>query len=382
MYRINNNYLKLENNYLFSKIAEEKQNYLRNNPEKELIDLSIGDVTLPLVSSVQKGIKNGLELLSCNSTFSGYPPASGHDFLKNKILNVDYKNIPIDLDELFISDSSKGDITHILDILDNNLNVAIQDPVYPVYVDSNIIRGNNIIFYDSIEEIIEKKLDVDIIYICNPNNPTGKLLPRETLEKIVSYALNYNILIFYDSAYEAFIQDKNAIHSIYEIKDAKKVAIEFRSFSKTAGYTPLRLAYTIVPKEISNLNILFKRLKSTKYNGPSYLSEYGIYSVYKDNNLHELKENISYYLKNTQILNDYFYFKGMTNEKEVNSPYVWINVKNDSWDYFYYLLNNFGIVCTPGSGFGKNGKTYIRLTGFNTFENTLKAIDILKKDLK
>lgn len=396
MLKINNNYLNLENNYLFSKISQEKKKYLINN-DKKLIDLSIGDVTLPLVDSILKGIDKGKNILSNIDTFEGYPPSSGHSFLKEQIIQNDYlkRNINLEEDEIFISDSSKSDIANVLDIFSSNLTVAIQDPVYPVYVDSNIMRGNNIIYYNSIAELIQKieenLIEIDILYICSPNNPTGEVISRSNLEKIVNIAISNNFLIFFDAAYESFIQEENIVHSIYEIPDSKKVAIEFKSYSKTAGFTPIRLAYNIVPKEILikdnniQINKLYKRLKDTKYNGPSFLSEYAIYNVYSTNKVNELYDNINYYIQNTNLLFDFFKSKNLIsrNIEKVNSPYVWIKTPNNmnSWDFFYYLLDNCMILGTPGSGFGKNGEGYFRFTGFGTKEDTNNAIERLKNVL-
>lgn len=396
MLKINNNYLNLENNYLFSKISQEKKKYLINN-DKKLIDLSIGDVTLPLVDSILKGIDKAKNILSNIDTFEGYPPSSGHSFLKEQIIQNDYlkRNINLEEDEIFISDSSKSDIANVLDIFSSNLTVAIQDPVYPVYVDSNIMRGNNIIYYNSIAELIQKieenLIEIDILYICSPNNPTGEVISRSNLEKIVNIAISNNFLIFFDAAYESFIQEENIVHSIYEIPDSKKVAIEFKSYSKTAGFTPIRLAYNIVPKEILikdnniQINKLYKRLKDTKYNGPSFLSEYAIYNVYTTNKVNELYDNINYYIQNTNLLFDFFKSKNLIskNIEKVNSPYVWIKTPNsmNSWDFFYYLLDNCMILGTPGSGFGKNGEGYFRFTGFGTKEDTNNAIERLKNVL-
>lgn len=391
---INENYLNLNKNYLFAKISEEKQKYIKNNHEKKLIDLSIGDVTLPLTDSEIKGINIASSNLSKKETFTGYPPSSGHDFLKKEIIKNDYlkKNISIDNSELFIGDSSKSDISNILDIFDKNLTVALQDPVYPVYVDSNIIRGNKIIYINDIRTFLPQKEHIDIIYLCFPNNPTGAIISKELLKKYVDYAIENDTIIFFDSAYEAFIQDKNTVHSIYEIENAKKVAVEFRSFSKTAGFTSIRLAYTIVPNAIMlhsksnkniSLNSMFKRLKDTKYNGPSYISEYAIYNVYESDKLNELQKNINYYLRNTTLLAEFFKSKGMIDASSINSPYVWIKCKDNmnSWDFFYYMLNNFSIIGTPGIGFGANGEGHFRLTGFGTYEDTIEAINRMDKKL-
>ena len=391
---INENYLNLNKNYLFAKISEEKSNYVKNNPQKKLIDLSIGDVTLPLAPSSIEGINKACYNLSKKETFLGYPPSSGHEFLKKEIIQKDYKKrgISIDYNELFIGDSSKSDISNILDVFDNKLTVALQNPVYPVYVDSNIIRGNKIIYIDDVDTFIPQKEHIDIIYLCFPNNPTGRIISKELLKKYVDYAIENDTIIFFDSAYEAFIQDKNTVHSIYEIENAKKVAVEFRSFSKTAGFTPIRLAYTVVPNDImihshSNkkiaLNSLFKRLKDTKYNGPSYISEYAIYNVYESDKLNELQKNINYYLRNTTLLTEFFKSKGMIDASSINSPYVWIKCKDNmnSWDFFYYMLNNFSIIGTPGIGFGANGEGHFRLTGFGTYEDTIEAINRMDKKL-
>lgn len=394
MVYINENYLNLNKNYLFAKISEEKQKYIKNNHEKKLIDLSIGDVTLPLTDSEIKGINIASSNLSKKETFTGYPPSSGHDFLKKEIIKNDYlkRNISIDNSELFIGDSSKSDISNILDIFDKNLTVALQDPVYPVYVDSNIIRGNKIIYINDIRTFLPQKEHIDIIYLCFPNNPTGAIISKELLKKYVDYAIENDTIIFFDSAYEAFIQDKNTVHSIYEIENAKKVAVEFRSFSKTAGFTSIRLAYTIVPNAIMlhsksnkniSLNSMFKRLKDTKYNGPSYISEYAIYNVYESDKLNELQKNINYYLRNTTLLTEFFKSKGMIDASSINSPYVWIKCKDNmnSWDFFYYMLNNFSIIGTPGIGFGANGEGHFRLTGFGTYEDTIEAINRMDKKL-
>ena len=394
MVYINENYLNLNKNYLFAKISEEKSNYVKSNPQKKLIDLSIGDVTLPLAPSSIEGINKACYNLSKKETFLGYPPSSGHEFLKKEIIQKDYKKrgISIDYSELFIGDSSKSDISNILDVFDNKLTVALQNPVYPVYVDSNIIRGNKIIYIDDVDTFIPQKEHIDIIYLCFPNNPTGRIISKELLKKYVDYAIENDTIIFFDSAYEAFIQDKNTVHSIYEIENAKKVAVEFRSFSKTAGFTPIRLAYTVVPNDImihshSNKKIalksLFKRLKDTKYNGPSYISEYAIFNVYKSNNFNELQENINYYLRNTTLLADFFTSKKMMNSLSINSPYVWIKCKDNmnSWDFFYYMLNTFSIIGTPGVGFGTNGEGYFRLTGFGSYENTVEAINRMKEKI-
>ena len=391
---INENYLNLNKNYLFAKISEEKQKYIKNNHEKKLIDLSIGDVTLPLTDSAIKGIHIASSNLSKKETFTGYPPSSGHDFLKKEIIKNDYlkRNISIDNNELFIGDSSKSDISNILDIFDKNLTVALQDPVYPVYVDSNIIRGNKIIYINDIRTFLPQKEHIDIIYLCFPNNPTGAIISKELLKKYVDYAIENDTIIFFDSAYEAFIQDKNTVHSIYEIENAKKVAVEFRSFSKTAGFTSIRLAYTIVPNAIMlhsksnkniSLNSMFKRLKDTKYNGPSYISEYAIYNVYESDKFNELQKNINYYLRNTTLLAEFFKSKGMIDASSINSPYVWIKCKDNinSWDFFYYMLNNFSIIGTPGIGFGANGEGHFRLTGFGTYEDTIEAINRMDKKL-
>ncbi len=391
MLKVNNNYLNLKENYLFEKISTEKKKYMNKNT-KRLIDLSIGDVTLPLTYSAIEGIDKGKNILSSIDTFTGYPPSSGHDFLKKQIIFNDYNtnNISLSEDEIFISDSSKSDISHILELFSSGITVAIQDPVYPVYVDSNIISGNKIIYFNSINELIDKiknkDISFDILYLCSPNNPTGDVINKENLQTLVDYAHKYNYIIFYDAAYEAFIQEDNIPHSIYTINNAKNVSIEFRSFSKTAGFTPLRLSYTVVPENLKidniNINSMFKRLKSTKYNGPSYLSEYAMYNIYDTHNIEELRNNIKYYIQNTKLLSDFFKSKQLLSQDYVvNSPYVWITTPNKmkSWDYFYYLLDNYMILGTPGSGFGKNGEYHFRFTGFGKKEDIIEAIERLNR---
>ena len=383
---LNENFLKLKQSYLFAKIAAEKEKFISNNKDKKLIDLSIGDVTLPLTNTCIDGIDKAKRILSSKETFTGYPPSSGHLFLKNEIIKNDYENLGCQLkvDELFISDSSKSDISNILDVFSNEITVAIQDPVYPVYVDSNLMRDNKILLFDDFSNL--PKEHIDILYICSPNNPTGKVLSKETLTTLVNYALENDSIIFFDGAYESYIESPDTVNSIYEIPNAKKVAVEFRSYSKTAGLTSLRLAYSIIPMEINlktnsndliSLNSLVKRLKDTKYNGPSFLSEYAIYNSYIQDGKKELRKNIEYYKKNTRMLSDAFKGNGLP----INSPYVWLKCRDNmsSWDYFYYLLENYGIIGTPGAGFGNNGEGYFRLTGFSSYEDTLEVIQRLKK---
>lgn len=388
---VNENYLNLNENYLFSRISSEKKKYIKKNPDKKLIDLSIGDVTLPLCPASIEGIKSAANILSKKDTFEGYPPTTGHEFLKTEIIKNDYSPLNINLtnSDLFIGDSSKSDIAHILDVFASGITVAIQNPVYPVYLDSNIIRGNHILYINNVSDILNCSEHIDIIYLCFPNNPTGKIISKEELKKVIDYATKNNSIIFFDSAYEAFIQDKNTVHSIYEIDNAKKVTVEFRSFSKTAGFTPIRLSYTVIPNEIQlyskkgnsvSLNSLFKRLKDTKYNGPSFLTEYAMYNVYSTNSYYQLKENINYYMENVKLLTDFFKSKNMIENINANSPYVWIKCKDNmsSWDFFYYMLDNYMILGTPGSGFGTAGEGYFRLTGFGTFDDTLEAVNRMK----
>lgn len=403
---INKNYMNINDNYLFSTISKKVNEYKKNTHNIKLINLGIGDVTLPINKYTIKSMHKAVDELSNKNTFKGYGPEQGYSFLINKIVE-DYsiKNIELSQDEVFVSDGTKSDITAILDIFSNNNKIAIPNPTYPVYYDSNILNGNggkynkesssfsNIYFLDCNEEnnFIPDIPDenVDIIYICNPNNPTGVTLNKDNLKSFVDYAKKNHSIILYDNAYEAFIKYTNLPHSIYEIPNAKEVAIEFRSYSKTAGFTGIRCSYFIVPNELKvnyknstiYLNNLCKRRQSTFFNGASYISQKAAYSTYFPKAQKIIKKNISYYMENANIITNFLKNQNIKYYGGTNSPYIFIKIplNIDDWDFFDLLLNNYGIVVTPGVGFGTNGKNYIRITCFGKKEDYLLALSRLKK---
>lgn len=405
MVKVNNNFLKLQDSYLFSTIAKKVKAYQKEHPDKKIIKLGIGDVTLPIPNSIKLAMEKAVEEMNHKETFRGYGPEQGYEFLREKIIKYDYqkRNIEIDISEVFVSDGAKCDTGNIVDLFDTDNIVAISDPVYPVYLDTNVISGRsgeyiqNKGVYENIEymkltqennfEIHPKDLSrrVDLIYICLPNNPTGTVLNKDILKEWVEYAKQNNSIILYDAAYEAYIQEENIPHSIYEIEDAKKVAIEFKSFSKTAGFTGLRCAYTIIPKELNikgvSLNDLWKRRQCTKFNGVSYVTQRGAEAVYSEEGMKEIRENIKYYQNNAKIIK-----KGLDDAKidyvgGINAPYIWLKVPNNmkSWDYFDLLLQKANIVGTPGVGFGPSGEGYFRLTAFGDRENTIEAMRRIKE---
>ena len=397
MVNLNNNFSKLQNNYLFSTITKKLNDYKKEFPNKNIIKMGIGDVTLPIPEICITAMQKAILEMGNKETFKGYGPEQGYDFLREKISAYDYENLNISPDEIFVSDGAKCDIARIVSLFDNSNTVAIPDPVYPVYVDTNVIAGrsgnfNNII--NSFEKIYYLPMNaeneflppipnekVDLIYLCFPNNPTGAVLNKEELTKWVEYAKKYNSIILYDSAYEAFITDPEIPHSIYEIPDAKKVAIEFRSFSKTAGFTGLRCAYTVVPNElvINNIKVidLYRRLISTTFNGVSYVTQKAAEALYSFDGFMQVNKNISYYLNNAKIIKNKLTSLKIKAFGGENSPYIWLKLPAGitSWEFFDTLLSKANVVGTPGSGFGPNGEGYFRLTAFNSLENTLIAMD-------
>jgi len=388
---INKNYLNLEASYLFSTIAKKVNEYSAANPDKNIIRLGIGDVTLPLCNAVVSAMKTAVDEMGVQETFRGYGPEQGYDFLKNEIKNYYSKhNVELELDEIFISDGAKSDLGNILDIFGADNTVLVQDPVYPVYVDTNIMAGRKILYSDSNESngflpMPDENVKADIIYLCSPNNPTGAVYTKEQLTQWVNYALKNNSIILFDSAYECFISDESLPRSIYEIDGAKKCAIEFCSFSKTAGFTGTRCGYTILPMSLiydnTALNKLWLRRQTTKFNGVPYIVQRGAAAVFSQDGQKEILKNIEYYKENAKIITnaldklDIWYTGG------TNSPYIWLKCQNNmkSWEFFDYLLNNIQVVGTPGSGFGKNGEGYFRLTSFGSREKTIEAMDRLLK---
>jgi LL-diaminopimelate aminotransferase len=390
MIKANENYGKLKTNYLFSDIAKKVAKFKEENPSADIIRLGIGDVTMPLAKTVINAMKKAVDEMGNKETFKGYPPEQGYDFLLEAIKKNDYEalGVDIDVDEIFVSDGAKSDTANIGDILSADNTVAICDPVYPVYFDTNTMAGRDVEFLICNEEngFVAEVPDkaYDMIYLCFPNNPTGSVATREELKAWVDYALKNKSLILFDSAYEAFIRGDYP-HSIYEIEGAKKCAIEFRSYSKTAGFTGVRCSYTIVPKDIEidgvSLNKLWARRQGTKFNGVSYIIQRGAEAIYTEEGKKEVKETIDYYLENARLIKSALNDLGYTTYGGENAPYIWLKTKDGmtSWEFFDYLLENANIVGTPGSGFGDCGEGFFRLTAFGSRENTLRAIERLKK---
>ena len=384
--KINDNYQRLNESYLFSTISKKIAEYSATNKNADIIRLGIGDVTLPLCKEVITAMHEAVDEMSCKETFKGYGPEQGYEFLRKSISDY-YKsnNVNLDIDEIFVSDGAKSDLGNILDLFSNDNTVLVPDPVYPVYVDTNIMANRKIVFIDANENnnflpLPDESIHADIIYICSPNNPTGATYNRDQLKKWVDYAIDNNAIILYDSAYEFFITDTNLPRSIYEIDNAKKCAIEFCSFSKTAGFTGTRCGYTIVPKELnasSSLNKMWFRRQSTKFNGVAYIIQKGANAVFSTEGQKQIKDNIDYYRQNAKQIADTLDNLKITYTGGKNSPYIWFKCPGDmeSWEFFDLLLTKVNIVGTPGAGFGKNGKNWFRFTSFNTIERTKEAMD-------
>ena len=393
MFRINENYLNLKESYLFAEIAHRVSSYAEANPDKKIIKMGIGDVTLPLCGAVIDAMKAAADEMGKAETFRGYGPEQGYDFLRSAIQNYYAKNdIELHMEEIFISDGAKSDLGNILDILGRDNTVLIPDPVYPVYVDTNIMDGRKIIYSSASEDngflpMPDKSVSADIIYLCSPNNPTGAVYNKEQLKAWVDYALENGAVILFDSAYESFISEPELPRSIYSIPGAKNCTVEFCSLSKTAGFTGTRCGYTVVPKELSSggtsLNKLWLRRQTTKFNGVSYVVQRAAAAVFSDEGQKQIKENISYYRRNAAVITQALDDLGIRYTGGKNSPYIWLKCPNgmNSWDFFDYLLTNANIVGTPGEGFGKNGEGFFRLTAFSDYENTCEAMNRLKAAL-
>ena len=389
--KANENFLKLESSYLFSTVAKKQREYQQANPDKEVIRLSIGDVTKPLAPAVIEAMHKAVDEMANEESFRGYPPEHGYDFLVDAIHKHDYadRGLDIEKDEIFVSDGAKSDCGNIGDIFGEGNKIAICDPVYPVYYDSNVMSGRTDIIYMpcTAENGFMPQLPEevpDIIYLCFPNNPIGVAASAEQLKVWVDYANEHGSLILYDSAYEAFVTD-GSVKSIYEVEGAKTCAIEFRSFSKTAGFTGVRCGYTVVPKALEfggiSLNSLWGRRQATKFNGVSYITQRAAEAVYSEEGQKQTKETIAYYQRNAKTIFDGLTEAGFTCYGAVNSPYVWLRVPEGmtSWEFFDDLLDKCQVVGTPGSGFGKCGEGYLRLTGFGNYERTLEAVDRIKR---
>ena len=405
MININENFLNLQDSYLFSTVAKRVAEFQKNNPDKKIIKLGIGDVTKPIVPAVIEAMHKATDELANAETFRGYGPEQGYDFLRNAIMENDFKGLGIEADEIFVSDGAKCDCGNIVDIFCRKNKVAITDPVYPVYLDTNVMSGRsgdynkengmyeNIVYMPVIKEnnfVPElPKEPVDMIYLCFPNNPTGTVLKKEELKKFVDYAKENKAIILFDAAYEVFITEDDIPHSIYEIEGAKDVAIEFRSFSKTAGFTGVRCAYAVVPKTVFgytkngekvSLNKLWNRRTTTKFNGVSYVVQRAAEATYSEDGRKQILENIKYYQDNAKIIKNGLQEAGFEVFGGVNSPYIWLKIPEGmtSWKFFDKLLEEANVVGTPGSGFGPHGEGYFRLTAFNTKENTIEAIERIK----
>lgn len=402
MFQINDNYQKLPGSYLFSNIAKKVAAYAAVNQDKSLIRLGIGDVTQPIAPAIIDAMHKAVDEMGSADTFHGYAPDLGYDFLRNAIVENDYKvrGCDIEADEIFVSDGAKSDSANIQELFAENSKIAVCDPVYPVYVDSNVMAGrtgtydtvterwSNVIYMPCTSEnhfIPEfPKEAPDLIYLCLPNNPTGTTLTKDELQGWVDYANKVGAVIIYDAAYEAYISEADVAHSIYECKGAKTCAIELRSFSKNAGFTGVRLGFTVVPKDLKcgevSLRDMWARRHGTKFNGAPYIVQRAGEAVYSPEGKAQLKNQVAYYMKNAatikQGLKDcgYMVFGG------VNAPYIWLKTPENmtSWDFFDYLLTNANVVGTPGSGFGPSGEGYFRLTAFGSYENTVAAIERIK----
>ena len=391
---VNKNYQNIADSYLFSTIAKKVSEFAQKNPDKKIIKLGIGDVTLPLCKVVVNALKKASEEMGVKETFHGYGPEQGYDFLKSKIQSYYRSNhVALDNDEIFISDGAKSDLGNILDLFDVNNTVLVPDPVYPVYVDTNTMAGRKIAYIDANAEnnflpLPDESIKADIIYICSPNNPTGAVYNKAQLKSWVDYANKNQSIILFDSAYECFITDKELPRSIYEIEGAKTCAIEFCSLSKMAGFTGTRCGYTVVPKALvfneMSLNKMWLRRQTTKFNGVPYIIQRGAEAVFTEEGQKEIQENLNYYKENAKIIADTLKRHNIWHIGGQHSPYIWLKCPNNmtSWEFFDYLLNNVQIVGTPGSGFGKNGEGYFRLTSFGSRENTLEAVKRLDEFLK
>ncbi len=393
MPKLNENYLDLQESYLFSEIAHRVAEYTKANPDKKVIRLGIGDVTKPLAPLAIKALHEGVDAMATAETFKGYGPERGYDFLREAI--KDYygrRGVSIDADEVFVSDGAKSDTGNITELFANDNVILVPDPVYPVYVDTNMMMGKKLVYMDGTAEndflpMPDKNMHADVIYICSPNNPTGACYSKAQLKEWVDYALENEAVILFDAAYEAFVTDPNNLaRSIFEIEGAKKCAIEFCSLSKTAGFTGTRCGYTIVPKDLKfmsqrgtemSLNAMWNRRQSTKFNSTSYIIQYGAAAVFTEEGMAQCMDNIHYYQENARIIAKMLDKKGIRYYGGINSPYIWFECPKgmESWDFFDYLLKNAQVVGTPGAGFGKNGKNFFRLTAFGSRENTIEAMN-------
>lgn len=391
MPKLNEHYQDLKESYLFAEIAHRVAAYEAEHPDAKIIRLGIGDVTLPLGDLAIKGLHEGVDAMASAETFKGYGPEQGYSFLRDAISAYYARNgVSVDAADIFISDGAKSDTGNISELFDTDNVILIPDPVYPVYVDSNIMNGKNVTYLSGNAEnnflpMPDPSVHADIIYLCSPNNPTGAVYNKEQLKEWVDYALANEAVILFDSAYEAFISDPELPRSIYAIEGAKKCAIEFCSLSKTAGFTGTRCGYCVVPRELvftasngqeMSLHAMWNRRQSTKFNGTSYIIQKGAAAVFTEEGMAQCREYIAYYQENARIIADTLKRRNIRFFGGVHSPYIWFECPDgmESWEFFDYLLNNAQVVGTPGAGFGENGKNYFRLTSFNNHENTIAAM--------
>lgn len=407
MIKVNENYLKLKSSYLFSDIAQRVNDFQKANPAIEITRLGIGDVTRELPKVCIDAFHKAVDEMANISTFKGYGPYEGYDFLREKVAKFDFqsRNADISTDEIFISDGAKCDTANFQELFSNDISIAVPDPVYPVYVDTNVMAGRTAEFengrYGGLEylECTEENgfvpnlpsKKIDLIYLCFPNNPTGATITRDQLKQWVDYAKKEKALILYDAAYVAFMRDQSLPQSIFEIEGAREVAVEFRSYSKTAGFTGTRCAYTVVPKSCMvydksgssySLHSLWSRRHSTKFNGVSYPVQRAAEAIYIGDGPKQVKDLVDYYLTNAKLIRERMIELGYKCTGGTNSPYIWINSRSDSWEFFDTLLKKANVVCTPGSGFGKCGNGYIRISAFNMREKVEKALDRIAVALK
>ena len=390
MVKLNDNFFKLQESYLFSTTARKIREYSAANPDKPVIKMGIGDVTLPLIKQVADAIAKAGEGMATKEGFHGYGDEQGAAFLQEAILKYYGRiaNVALKKNEIFISDGAKSDVANFTDLFSNDNVIIIPDPVYPVYLDSNMMLGRKIVFIEGNEQngflpTPFAGLKGDIVYLCSPNNPTGAVYNRDQLKTWVDFANKNGMIILFDAAYEAFIADDSLPHSIFEIEGAKTCAVEFCSLSKTAGFTGTRCGYTVVPEDIvidgHSLNKMWLRRQTTKYNGTSYIIQKGAEEVFSESGMAECMKNIGYYKENARIMAKTMDELGIWYTGGINSPYIWLRCGMDSWEFFDKLLNEIQVAGTPGSGFGKCGEGYFRLTAFNTHENTLEAMRRFKK---
>ena len=392
--QINTNYANLQDSYLFLTIAKKVAAYTQAHPENRIIRMGIGDVTQPLVPAVIEAMHKATDEMAHKETFHGYSPDQGYDFLREAIQGYHAKRgVSLKLSEIFVGDGAKSDIGNIVDIFGEDNRVLIPDPVYPVYVDTNVMSGRKVAYLDANERngflgMPDENTEADIIYLCSPNNPTGAVYSRAQLEAWVDYALRHEAVILFDAAYESFIADDTLPHSIFEIEGAKKCAIEFCSFSKTAGFTGVRCGYTVIADELvcgeTQLNRLWARRQATKFNGVNYITQRAAAAVFTEAGQKQVREVIDYYRRNAALMVDAFKAMGLWFTGGENSPYIWHKVPAGmtSWEFFDDLLARAEVVGTPGSGFGRNGEGFFRLTAFGTHEDTAEAMERLKKLFK